>query len=38
MARTGQTEGEITKLKTVKRQMYGREKLDLLQAWLLGAN
>jgi hypothetical protein len=30
----GQTEGQITKLKLVKRQMYGRGKLDLLQAWL----
>lgn len=28
----GQTEGHITKLKLVKRQMYGRGKLDLLQA------
>jgi transposase len=28
----GQTEGQITKLKLVKRQMYGRAKLDLLQA------
>ena len=34
----GQTEGHITKLKLVKRQMYGRGKLDLLQARLLGAN
>ena len=25
----GQTEGQITKLKLVKRQMYGRGKLDL---------
>lgn len=33
----GQTEGQITKLKQVKRQMYGRDKLDLLQAWLIGA-
>ncbi len=33
-----QTEGQITKLKLVKRQMYGRGKLDLLQARLLGAN
>ena len=30
----GQTEGQITKLKLVKRQMYGRGKLDLLQARL----
>ena len=28
----GQTEGQITKLKLVKRQMYGRAKIDLLQA------
>ena len=34
----GQTEGQITKLKLVKRQMYGRGKLDLLQARLLGAD
>ena len=34
----GQTEGQITKLKLVKRQMYGRGKLDLLQARILGAN
>ena len=32
----GQTEGQITKLKLVKRQMYGRGKLDLLQARVLG--
>jgi len=34
----GQTEGQITKLKLVKRQMYGRGKLDLLQARMFGAN
>jgi transposase len=28
----GQTEGQITRLKLIKRQMYGRAKLDLLQA------
>lgn len=33
----GQTEGQITKLKLVKRQMYGRAKLDLLRTRLLGA-
>ncbi len=33
----GQTEGQITKLKLVKRHMYGRGKLDLLQARLIGA-
>jgi transposase len=32
-----QTEGQITKLKLVKRQMYGRAKVDLLQARLIGA-
>jgi transposase len=31
----GQTEGHITKLKLVKRQMYGRAKLDLLKARLV---
>jgi len=34
----GQTEGQITKLKLVKRQMYGRGKIDLLQARLVGAS
>lgn len=33
----GQTEGQITRLKLIKRQMYGRAKLDLLQARLIGA-
>jgi transposase len=33
----GQTEGQITKLKLVKRQMYGRGKLDLLEARLISA-
>jgi transposase len=33
----GQTEGQNTRLKLVKRQMYGRAKLDLLRARLLGA-
>ena len=32
----GQTEGQICKLKLVKRQMYGRGKLDLLQAHVIG--
>jgi transposase len=32
----GQTEGQNTKLKMVKRQMYGRAKLDLLRARLMG--
>jgi transposase len=31
----GQTEGQITKLKLVKRQMYRRAKIDLLEARLL---
>ncbi|TCK19807.1 transposase [Ancylobacter aquaticus] len=31
----GQAEGQITKLKLVKRQMYGRGKLDLLEARLV---
>ena len=31
----GQTEGQITKLKLVKRQMYGRAKIDLLEARLV---
>jgi len=30
----GQTEGQVTKLKLIKRQMYGRGKLDLLRARL----
>ena len=33
----GQTEGQITKLKLVKRQMYGRGKIDMLQARMIGA-
>jgi len=33
----GQTEGQITKPKLVKRQMYDRGKLDLLQARVIGA-
>jgi transposase len=28
----GQVEGQITRLKLIKRQMYGRAKLDLLKA------
>ena len=28
----GQTEGQVTKLKFVRRQMYGRGEIDLLQA------
>jgi transposase len=33
----GQAEGQISKLKLIKRQMYGRGKLDLLQARVVGA-
>lgn len=33
----GQTEGQITCLKLIKRQMYGRAKLDLLQAPVVDA-
>jgi transposase len=33
----GQPEGQITKLKLVKRQMYGRAKIDLLHSHLIGA-
>jgi transposase len=33
----GQVEGQINKLKLIKRQMYGRAKLDLLKARLLAA-
>ena len=33
----GQTEGQITRLKLVKRQMYGCGHIDLLQARLVGA-
>ena len=35
---SGQTEGQITKLKLVKRQMYGRVNLALLRARLLSAS
>ena len=31
----GQTEGQITKLKLLKRQMYGRAKFDLLRCRVL---
>jgi transposase len=34
----GQTEGQICKLKLVKRQMYGRGKIDLLEARVVGIN
>ncbi|MEJ2625347.1 MAG: hypothetical protein P8Z80_12610 [Pseudolabrys sp.] len=32
----GQVEGHVNKLKLVKRQMYGRAKIDLLEARLIG--
>ncbi len=32
----GQAESQICKLKLIKRQMYGRGKLDLLQAHVIG--
>jgi len=32
----GQTESQLCKLKLVKRQMYGRGNLDLLQARVIG--
>jgi transposase len=31
----GQVEGQVNRLKTIKRQMYGRGKLDLLRARVL---
>ena len=34
----GQAEGQITRLKLVKRQMYGRGRINLLQARLIGAS
>jgi transposase len=34
----GQTEGQNTRLKLVKRQMYGRANLDLLRARLIGVS
>ena len=33
----GQTEGQINRLKTLKRQMYGRANIDLLRARLLAS-
>jgi transposase len=33
----GQTEGQITKLKLIRRQMYGRGKFDLLRKRVLRA-
>lgn len=34
----GQVEGQVNRLKLLKRQMYGRAKLDLLRARVLHAN
>lgn len=34
----GQTEGQVNRLKVVKRQMYSRAKIDLLEARLIGAS
>ena len=34
---SGQVEGQVTRLKLVKRQAYGRAKLDLLRARLISA-
>lgn len=34
----GQTEGQINRLKTLKRQMYGRANIDLLRARLVAAS
>ncbi len=31
----GQVEGQVNRLKTIKRQMYGRAKFDLLRARVL---
>jgi transposase len=34
----GQTEGQVTRLKLLKRQIYGRAKLDLLRCRVLGSS
>jgi transposase len=34
----GQTEGQVNRLKTIKRQMYGRANFDLLKARVLYQN
>jgi len=34
----GQTEGQVNRLKTIKRQMYGRANFDLLRKRVLGWN
>ena len=33
----GQTEGQVNRLKLIKRRMYGRAKVDLIEARLIGA-
>ena len=33
----GQTEGQVNRLKLIKRSMYGRAKVDLIEARLIGA-
>lgn len=33
----GQTEGQVTKLKLIRRQMYGRGNFDLVRKRVLGA-
>ena len=33
----GQTEGQVTRLKLIKRQGYGRANFDLLRKWVLSA-
>jgi transposase len=33
----GQTEGQVNRPEVLKRQMYGRAKIDLLEARLIGA-
>ena len=33
----GPVEGHVNRLKLIKRQMYGRAKIDLLEARLIGA-
>jgi len=34
----GQTEGQVNRLKTIKRQMYGRTNFDLIRERVLGWN
>jgi transposase len=37
VSRNGQTEGQVNKLKLIKRQMYGRANFDLLRLRVLHA-